>query len=141
MKPEDRVRKWLEVGNSNIWIRKATDPPFDERSFYECSDIEELKAKLAHGNWSLGQAFYLEDICFIQQVNGGDEWLVIRGDLPFESITYSAYLKHLGPEALDQFIERVTRATDRQLRRLEYWNGGAETCQNATSAPTTSPPL
>ena len=69
----DPIATCLAVGKTNRWIRCAWDPRFTRRSFERCADADQLKARLAHGNWCLGQAFFLGDLCFIQQVNG-DEW-------------------------------------------------------------------
>jgi len=37
-----------------------------------------LKAFFKHGNWCLGNAVIYRNLCFIQQDNGGDEWLTIK---------------------------------------------------------------
>ena len=83
--PADPVATWLAIGEANRWIRRACDPPFTRKCFVECADAVELAERLAHGNWCLGQAFFLGDLCFIQQVGGGDEWLVIKQNVAFES--------------------------------------------------------
>jgi hypothetical protein len=121
---------WLKIGRNNLWIKDACDPPFDERSFTACGSVDDLIAYFNHGNWSLGQAFYLGDICFIQQVGGGDEWLVIKQDCAFESFTARRMIN-------DQFysfhrvIEDIQIATLEQCRNLEYSRrydkGGPET--------------
>src|SRR5438876_8125105 len=75
--PSDPVSNWLAIGRDNLWIRRASDPPFDRKSCTACADADELKARLAHGNWCLGSAFFLDDLCFIEQAGGGDAWLVL----------------------------------------------------------------
>ena len=83
------IETWIRIGNTNPWIKDAWDPAFDESSFYRCADVEELKEKLAHdGSWCLGQAFFLGDLCFILQVDGGDEWLTVKEAICFDSITF-----------------------------------------------------
>jgi hypothetical protein len=117
----DLVHVWLLIGCKNHWIRHAYDPPFTERSFRECATEDELIAQLRHGNWCLGQAFYLRNLCFIQQVEGGDEWLVIRGDVPFESISAEHVLsREGGEEKFRGYLEQFFKATDEQLRSLNY---------------------
>ncbi len=69
--PADPVTTWLAIGEANRWISRACDPPFTRNCFVECADAAELVERLAHGNWCLGQAFFLGDLCFIQQVGGG----------------------------------------------------------------------
>jgi hypothetical protein len=108
---------WLNIGNRNPWIREADDPPFNEESFCECATIEGLKERLLVGNWCLGQAFYLGRLCFINQVDGGDEWLTIRDDLPFESLTAVLMIQD---GSFDRFLADVNAATDEQLRSLTY---------------------
>lgn len=111
---------WLGFGARNPWIRDARDPPFNEDSFMEVSSREGLFRKLEHGNWCLGNAFYLGDICFIQQVDGGDEWLTMRRDVCFESASLQYMLRSKGKDYLNAWLDRVESATDDQLRRLEY---------------------
>lgn len=106
------VPAWLRIGRANPWISEAYDPPFTELSFREVASVDEL-ATILPGNWSLGSAFYLGDLCFIQQVNGGDEWLVIRRGIPFESITSKRIDLH-------DFVARVQKASDDELRSLDY---------------------
>jgi hypothetical protein len=83
--PADPVATWLALGRENYWIRRSVDPPFTRASFVRCADRAELTKKLAQGNWCLGSAFALGTLCFIQQVGGGDEWLVIKKNVAFES--------------------------------------------------------
>ena len=113
--PQDRVDVWWKIGLKNCWIVGAYDPSWTRKSFSKCETVEELIEHFDHGNWCLGQAFYYKNICFINQVNAGDEWLVIRDDIPFESITARRML-----DKIPEFIERIRRATPEQLRRLEY---------------------
>jgi len=111
------VEKWLEIGKNNPWIKYASDPPFTRSSFYFCDCIEELKKNFKHGNWCLGQAFCLDNLCFIQQVNGGDEWLTIKEDVAFESITMIPTIKR---GKFKELIEDLQTATLEQCQNLEY---------------------
>lgn len=111
------VPAWLRIGHRNPWIRGAGDPPFTADSFREVRTVNELEEYLGFGNWATGSAFYLGDLAFINQVNGGGEWLVIRRGIPFESLTYP---NQSGPDGFRRFVERVQTATDDQLRNLEY---------------------
>lgn len=116
------VQTWLEIGRRNVWISQAIDPPFTELSFRICRDFRDLADRLLSGNWSLGTAFALENICFINKINGGDEWLTIRGAVPFESITMQTFResREAAETRLAETIGRIRRATDEQLRNLEY---------------------
>lgn len=135
-----RAMAWVRIGRENPWIRTATDPPFSLGSIHHCDDFEELADKLHRGNWCLGQGFALGDVCFLNQVDGGDEWLVIRGSVPFESYTsetteeYERRKRGDGDPALARladFLLRVTAATDDQLRSLTY----CQPCPTASQNP------
>ena len=115
--PKDLIDTWVTIGQKNPWIKGAYDPSFDRNSFYECKDLEELTEKFLHGNWCLGASFYLGNLCFINQVNAGDEWLSIRNDIPFESITMVPTIR---AGELPRLIERFRSATDEQLKSLHY---------------------
>lgn len=85
---------WLLEGYRNPWIRTAHDPFFERSSFRVVESIDELLEKLQQGNWSLGSAFVYKNLVLINQVNGGDEWLAMKDWCPFDSITFSAVLRH-----------------------------------------------
>jgi hypothetical protein len=122
---EELLTQWLQIGRENAWIRHADDPPFTRSSFYGCQSVDELEERIGHGNWSLGTAFYYRDLCFINQVDGGDEWLTIRSfregggldSLAFESITFGSFIEDGQFKSL---IERLLRASKEDCRRLTY---------------------
>ncbi|MDD3039102.1 hypothetical protein [Bacteroides sp.] len=111
------IPTWLKIGNKNMWISKAWDPPFNEKSFYECKTIEELAEQFRFDNWCIGTSFIYQNLCFINQIEGGSEWKVIRDDISFESLTGSYYSNI---DHLTKFINDAQAATPEQLRRLEY---------------------
>ncbi len=108
---------WLTLGRANPWIREATDPPFTSDSFYTCRDEDELAEKLCgeHG-WSLGATFVLDDLCFIQQVDGGSEWLVIKQHAAFESFS----CRVMGRERFLASLRGIQQATVAQCKALKY---------------------
>ena len=88
------LKHWYSLGRKNIWIREAEDPKFSLDVFTEKEKIDDFIRTLLIGNWSLGQAFYYKDLCLINQINGGDEWLVIKGyGNAIDSWTVSAFKK------------------------------------------------
>lgn len=117
--------QWYELGRQNPWIRHADDPRFTRASFYGCQSIDELAKRLSFTNWSLGTAFYYRNLCFINQVNGGDEWLTIKtfrddgrpSSLAFESITFERYIEE---GRFKNLIERLLKASKEDCRRLTY---------------------
>lgn len=118
------IETWYKIGNKNPWIRQAHDPEFTRTSFIECMTINTLVKKLRGGNWSLGQAFYYKNLCFINQVDGGDEWKVIRDDIDFESWSCGSVIREYGEERFINQLNRMLAATDEQLRNLEYMDAG-----------------
>ncbi|MBB4910537.1 DUF3846 domain-containing protein [Actinophytocola algeriensis] len=125
-KPDDAMLdQWYEIGRGNLWIRHADDPPFTMASFSGCQSIDELEERLGYTNWSLGTAFYYRNLCFINQVDGGDEWLAIKtfwddgrpNSLAFESITFARYIEE---GRLKDLIERLLKASKEDCRRLTY---------------------
>lgn len=97
---------WTAHGYMNPWIRTANDPFFSRSSFHVCESVEELIEKFQRGNWSLGQAFVYKNLAFINQVDGGDEWLAIKDYCPFESITFRAVLRR-GEEHTYAYIQEL----------------------------------
>lgn len=112
--PHD-LNKWLELGNQNPWIQGTTDPTFDVHSFVFCRSLEELQGKLDRRfhSWCIGQAFSYGDLCFIQQVEGGDEWLTIRHGVAFESVTFERIITE---GRFDAYVGRFLAATPEQCR-------------------------
>lgn len=114
---EERVQGWIEIGQRNPWIQEAWDPPFDRESFKRCHTVDELREELARIAWCVGTAFHYRDLCLINQVEGGDEWLTIRHGIAFESITFGGYIEHGEFESL---INRLLAATKDQCEQLSY---------------------
>ncbi len=116
---------WLEIGLKNPWVREANDPPFNAESFSgeaACASVQDLVRGILRGNWCLGTVFHIEDICFINQVEAGDEWLTIKGRTPFESITFrtSWETEEEAEQRAFETIERIRKATEEQCRNLKY---------------------
>lgn len=114
----------------NPWLKTfggsfAEDPfmELDYRfSFETVGSLSELKQLLARGNYAIRQGFVYQNLAFVNQVNGGDEWHVLKefedGEiLGFESISFKLVIERGGFEEL---IERLLRATKEQCRTLSY---------------------
>lgn len=114
---EDTIAQWVALGRANPWIAEADDPAFGPASFTACATAEELRAKLEHGNWCLGQAFHFRDLCLINQVDGGDEWLTIRHGIAFESINF---LPIIARGEFEQTIQHLLAATEQQCRECNW---------------------
>lgn len=111
------LKVWEHIGNNNDWIKEAYDPAFNKDMFYKCHSLEELEGRFKQGNWSLGQAFYFENLCFINQVDGGDEWLTIKDDYDFESFTFEHIIKR-GTFSL--YMQDLLSATKEECIQLMY---------------------
>lgn len=111
------IKRWLAVGRGNPWISKADDPPLTEMSFAPCCDAEDLADKIREGNWCLGQGFFCDDLCLINQVDGGDEWLVVKRSVAFESFTCRAFDRD---ELIETFKKFIAAKDVRCCKRANY---------------------
>ena len=117
-KLDDQLREtWYRIGQENPWIRTATDPPFTRDSFVGCYSVEELAESMSGTMWAVGTAFYYRDLCFIQQVEGGDEWLTIRHGIGFESMTLGSRIED---GTFASLVRRLLSASREECQRLEY---------------------
>jgi hypothetical protein len=114
------IPTWVKLGRKNPWIREADDPPFNTQSFHECKDDNELLDKFTGRHWCVGQAFYRGDLCFINQVEGGSEWLAIKQDTPFDSISFSNIIQNEGRAGGQALLDRIRAASVKRCRELEY---------------------
>jgi hypothetical protein len=106
-KPKTKEEKdfWAlcyKIGMKNGWCNGEFDKAdgnfiveedrLNKNSVLVIDDLPTLKKFFAYGNWCLGQTVIYGNLAFMQQVNGGDEWLAIRktakGAESFESITF-----------------------------------------------------
>ena len=113
----DLVDTWVEKGNENYWISRAWDPPFNEDSIWFCDTVEELAMFMVHSNWTIGTAFALGPLCFINQTNGGTEMLTMRGDVVFESLSGESIARK---GKLGELVEHYISATDKQLKEIGF---------------------
>ena len=113
----------------NGWLKRGgyawQDDPYLEEYPYEfakAGSVEELRGFFAQGNFALRQGVVYEDLAFVQQVNGGDEWWTLKSDgsdwIDFESWSFNDIVKE--PERFAHAIECMHRATPEQCKRLEY---------------------
>ena len=115
--PKDLIPVWFKIGKSNRWIKNAHDPIFEEKSIKICNSVEELKNYIGQGNWCLGTGFAYLNLCFINQIDGGDEWLTIKDDYSFESITFQSYIKD---NKFEDMISTFLSASKSALITLQY---------------------
>lgn len=118
------IETWYKIGMKNSEIRQAYDPKFTRTSFKECMTIETLIKELRFDNWCIGTAFYYKNLCFINQIEGGSEWLVIRDDIAFESWSCGRVLRYGGEDRFINQLNRMLAATDEQLKNWTYMEAG-----------------
>jgi len=104
------IVQWIAIGLENPLIRDANDPPFNSRSFDLCQTDDELLMKIGKGGWPLGQAFHIGNLCFINLIRGGDEWLPIKESTPFKIVSFGRVIASQGMEAAQAELDRL-RAT------------------------------
>jgi hypothetical protein len=115
---DDQLRQtWYQLGRANPWIKTADDPTFTRDSFVGCYSIDELAERISAASWCIGTAFYYRDLCFINQVEGGDEWLTIRHGIAFESMTLNPSIED---ESFESLITRLLAASREQCEQLKY---------------------
>jgi len=114
---KDLIETWEAIGFANPWIAEANDPPFSKHMLVRVNTLQQLELIFQYGNWCLGQGYYFKNLCFINQINGGDEWLTIKDDYAFESITFNRIIRE--GEFL-RYIQRLLNANKDQCIHLEY---------------------
>ncbi|MFF6951812.1 hypothetical protein ACFZAD_24535 [Streptomyces iakyrus] len=111
------LEEWYRIGKNTLAIGTAVDPPFTMDSFTQADTIKDLAEQITAYTWSRGTAFYFGDLCFINQVDGGDEWLTIRHGVAFESMTLKPIIER---GEFRDLIGRLLAATKDECVRLEY---------------------
>jgi hypothetical protein len=118
-----------DMCQQNGWLKRGgydwQDDPYLEEypySFARVETIDDLRECVGGGNWSIRTGFVYDDLAFIQQVNGGDEWWTLKktddGWLSFESWSFSRIAQD--PIEFDRAITSMHIATPEQCKRLEY---------------------
>lgn len=114
-------RDLIAACNKNPWLADPENDLFGyEYSFREVSGMDELRDIFIHGNWAIRTGYVLKDLAFIQQANGGDEWLTLKKEngqwRDFESISFRAILVNQGEDYFRQYMSRLIHSSI-----TEYW--------------------
>lgn len=125
----EMLRRLIEECQKNPWLKTGgiefEDDPYMEADYQFCLWVYEDLAPLAeffnHGNWSIRAGVQWRDLIFVNQVNGGDEWLTIKVTadklVAFESITMR---RVIAKGEYPRIMEAMHKATVEQCKRLEY---------------------
>jgi hypothetical protein len=112
------VMRWLQLGRAYPQIRQAADPPFTTQSFHECGTHGELIGKLKLGGWPVAQAFYVGDLCFVQQDTLG-RWLAIKGETVLGILPLAHIIHREGASAAEQLLADLQAdAAEQPARQL-----------------------
>ena len=88
------------------------------QSFHECRTHGELVGKLKHGGWPVAQAFYVGDLCFIQQDVLG-RWLAIKGETVLGTLPLVHIIEREGATAAEQMLSDLrAEAIEPPVREL-----------------------
>jgi hypothetical protein len=120
----------------NGWLMRGgydwQDDPYLEDypyAFCRAASVDDLSVFFEHGNWSIRQGIVYEDLAFINQVDGGDEWWTLKrtdeGWMEFESLSAAAMIRN-SPDEFKETIACMRRATPEQCRHLDYMEATEE---------------
>lgn len=130
---------WLKVGGYD-W----QDDPFLEEYPYEfmrIDDIDALREHFGRGNWAIRQGVVFDDLAFINQVNGGDEWWTLKRDgegwMAFESTSFAYVIEAKGRAAFETLVRSMQLATPAQCKALDYYDKDASAKWAAERNPRT----
>ncbi|WP_258552734.1 hypothetical protein [Paraeggerthella sp.] len=131
-KPVDNetAEKLEKKCQENGWLMRGgydwQDDPYLEEYPYEfctASDMESLTSFFEHGNWAIRQGIVFDDLAFIQQVNGGDEWWTLKRDgdgwVDFESVSCEHIIAHSRSD-FERLIASMRAASTDECVRLDY---------------------
>jgi hypothetical protein len=125
---QELIRKCQE----NAWVKHFgvvfREDPFMETdysyNFMRYETLDELRRFFKWGNWAIRCGAVYENLCFVQQVNGGDEWWVIKkfmdGELiGFESISFSHIISDPKPYmTFEAMVDRLLKVTKEQCHGI-----------------------
>jgi hypothetical protein len=128
---QERWEAFFQLGMKNDWMNgnaAIADGDFiveedrlNKNKGFIIEDKEELKEFFKQGNWCLGESVMYKDFCFMNQIDGGDEWMVVKygkdGTFSFESWSCARMIES---GEFDKNLESIEKATDEQLRKWDY---------------------
>jgi hypothetical protein len=125
---QELIRKCQENAWVKHWGVVFREDPFMESdysySFRRYETLDELRMFFKWGYWAIRCGAVYENLCFVQQVNGGDEWWVIKkftdGELiGFESISFSHIISDPKPYiTFEAMVDHLLKATKEQCHGI-----------------------
>jgi hypothetical protein len=114
---------------SNPFVAERGDPQSDLHRFeppFEPSDIKCVRSSYTLLNelrghcWANGVGFAIGDVAFVNQVNGGSEWLAIKDGQSFESVSWDMVIEYRGMLHAMRQLRSMLRATREQC--ISNWS-------------------
>lgn len=107
------------------------DDRLNKKNWAIINSLQRLYAFFEHGNWCLGTGVIHKNLAFIQQDDGGDEWLTMKqwpdGEMfSFESVSFRGMIldwrntRKSGITEFGKYIRRLSKATKEGARKLSY---------------------
>ena len=114
----------------NGWLMRGgydwqDDPYLEEYPYEFCTapNMEALASFFEHGNWAIRQGIVFDDLAFIQQVNGGDEWWTLKRDgdgwVDFESVSCGHTIAHSKSD-FERLVASMRAASTDECVHLDY---------------------
>lgn len=103
----------IDACKKNPWLNDLVEYPLYDYPYYfeRISSAEEMHEVMYHGNMSIRTGYLYRDLAFIQQVNGGDEWLALKKEngnyASFESISFRGIILRDGDEGFYSYLEKL----------------------------------
>ena len=131
MDQKEFINTCYTIGMKNHWCSGRADfadgnclseeDRLNRNSFVVFFDAAKLKYAFASDNYCLGTTFVYHDLCFVNQVDGGDEWLTMKRFrdevIAYESINW---IPNIDNGEFDDLLKRLERATKKHCQELEY---------------------
>ena len=122
---QEMWKQAYKIGMQNGWMNGefakedgyfiVEEDRLNKNSCFVIDDINNLETFFKTGNWCLGQTVLYKNLAFMQQVNGGDEWLTLKmfsdGKMrSFESCSMGLIAEDDGSEKFKKFVKGLTKA-------------------------------
>jgi len=119
---EEKIERFddlIKACEGRVYLGPGEYPASDyEWGIKEVGSIDELIEKFKHGNWSARTGFVLDNLAFIEQLSGGNEWLALKKDAgewkTFDSFSFYNMLERKGDNYCRNFIN--------SLQKTPWWN-------------------
>lgn len=84
-----------------------------------CDNLDDVLYNIKDDYWTIRTCFAWENLAFVQQVNGGNEWLALRKTdgvwTPFESLSIGHMIESSGIDGTRAYLESLRHPSDQQM--------------------------